>query len=94
MVIELERTEDILASLGKMKRAGQKLIGFAAETDDMEDNALGKLKRKNLDWIAANRLICRGRGLRVIQIRLFFILPPERKSKYRWHQKPMSQNVF
>lgn len=62
LVIELERTEDILASLGKMKRADQKLIGFAAETDDMEKNAIGKLQRKNLDWIAANRLDLPGQG--------------------------------
>lgn len=62
MVIELERTEDILASLGEMKQPGQLLIGFAAETDDMEENALGKLRRKNLDWIAANRLDLPGQG--------------------------------
>ncbi len=62
MVIELERTEDILASLGSMKKPGQLLIGFAAETDDMEENALGKLQRKNLDWIAANRLDLPGQG--------------------------------
>ena len=50
LVIELER------------RADQKLIGFAAETDDMEKNAIGKLQRKNLDWIAANRLDLPGQG--------------------------------
>lgn len=54
LVLKLERTEDILASLGKNKRADQILVGFAAETDDLEQNALGKLQRKNLDWIAAN----------------------------------------
>ena len=54
LVLKLERTEDILASLGKCKRDNQLLIGFAAETDDLEQNALGKLSRKNLDWIAAN----------------------------------------
>ena len=52
--LQLERTEDILATLGKNKRPSQILIGFAAETDDLEENALGKLQRKNLDWIAAN----------------------------------------
>ncbi len=56
LFLELERTEDILASLGANKTPGQKLIGFAAETDDLEDNALGKLERKNLDWIAANNV--------------------------------------
>jgi phosphopantothenoylcysteine decarboxylase/phosphopantothenate--cysteine ligase len=54
LVLKLEHTEDILASLGKCKRDNQLLIGFAAETDDLEQNALGKLSRKNLDWIAAN----------------------------------------
>ena len=54
MRIELERTEDILLSLGKNKKPGQILVGFAAETDDLLQNAQGKLERKNLDWIAAN----------------------------------------
>ena len=54
LTIELEHTVDILAELGRRKPAGQILIGFAAETDDLLANAAGKLKRKNLDWIAAN----------------------------------------
>ena len=54
LTLTLERTEDILASLGANKTPGQLLIGFAAETDDLEQNAMGKLERKNLDWIAAN----------------------------------------
>ena len=54
LLLELERTEDILASLGRVKPAGQTLVGFAAETDDLLTNALGKMERKNLDWIAAN----------------------------------------
>ena len=62
LVIELERTEDILASLGKNKRPGQILVGFAAETDDLLKNAQGKLERKNLDYIAANIVGVPGRG--------------------------------
>ena len=54
LVIELEKTEDILASLGQMKKAGQILVGFAAETEKLIENAKSKLERKNLDWIAAN----------------------------------------
>ena len=54
MSIELVRTEDILASLGAVKRQGQILVGFAAETDDLLENAKGKMLRKNLDWIVAN----------------------------------------
>ena len=56
MIVEFERTEDIALSLGKLKRPDQILAGFAAETDDIEQNALIKLKTKNFDWIAANRV--------------------------------------
>lgn len=54
LVLELERTEDILQSLGAAKPEGQILVGFAAETDDLLANAQGKLEKKNLDWICAN----------------------------------------
>ena len=60
--LELERTEDIAKSLGQMKRPSQKLIGFAAETDDLEENALGKLEKKNFDGIAANKVGIPGQG--------------------------------
>ena len=54
LFLELERTEDILKSLGEMKQPGQLLVGFAAETEELLTNAAGKLERKNLDWIVAN----------------------------------------
>ncbi len=53
MVLQLERNQDILAWLGAHKTK-QILVGFAAETNDVEQNALGKLARKQLDFIAAN----------------------------------------
>ncbi|MBR2435269.1 MAG: phosphopantothenoylcysteine decarboxylase [Lentisphaeria bacterium] len=62
MILRLERTEDILYTLGTMKKAGQLLIGFAAETEDLRARALGKMERKNLDWIAANTVGVPGRG--------------------------------
>jgi len=52
--VELVPTDDILAELGSQKPAGQVLIGFAAETDDLLENATAKLRRKNLDMIVAN----------------------------------------
>ena len=52
--IVLEPTPDILAGLGDRKPAGQVLVGFAAETDDLAANAIGKLERKHLDLIVAN----------------------------------------
>jgi phosphopantothenoylcysteine decarboxylase/phosphopantothenate--cysteine ligase len=52
--IVLEPTPDILAGLGASKPPGQTLVGFAAETDDLEANARSKLERKQLDLIVAN----------------------------------------
>ena len=52
--VEFEPTVDILAGLGAAKPDGQVLIGFAAETDDVEQNAAAKLDKKNLDIIVAN----------------------------------------
>ncbi|RJP24220.1 MAG: bifunctional phosphopantothenoylcysteine decarboxylase/phosphopantothenate--cysteine ligase CoaBC [Deltaproteobacteria bacterium] len=51
--VDLVPTEDILASLGSSKRS-RVLVGFAAETGDLAGNAVGKLRRKNLDAIVAN----------------------------------------
>lgn len=52
--IILEPTHDFLVDLGERKPAGQVLVGFAAETDDVIDNARAKLNRKRLDLIVAN----------------------------------------
>ena len=52
--VELEPTADILAALGASKASGQVLVGFAAETGNIEANALDKLRSKNLDVIVAN----------------------------------------
>ncbi len=53
-VVELQPTVDILAELGATKAPGQVVVGFAAETDDVERNAVSKLERKNVDVIVAN----------------------------------------
>jgi phosphopantothenoylcysteine decarboxylase/phosphopantothenate--cysteine ligase len=52
--IVLEPTTDILAALGRHKPAGQILVGFAAETERVEEHAAEKLKRKQLDLMVAN----------------------------------------
>ena len=58
--IDLVRNPDILAGCGKAKRAGQVVVGFAAETDDLVENAQAKLASKNADFIVAND-VSRGR---------------------------------
>ena len=60
--IELEKTHDFLVELGEKKPAGQVLVGFAAETQNVIENARGKLKRKNLDLIVANDVSAPGAG--------------------------------
>jgi phosphopantothenoylcysteine decarboxylase/phosphopantothenate--cysteine ligase len=59
--LELEKTPDILAEAGRRKTK-QLLIGFAAETDDLEANAMDKLRRKNCDLIVANDVTAPGAG--------------------------------
>jgi phosphopantothenoylcysteine decarboxylase/phosphopantothenate--cysteine ligase len=54
--IDLEPTDDILASVSKRRRPGDLVVGFAAETDEIEANARRKLAEKNLDLIVANRV--------------------------------------
>lgn len=62
--IKLKPTKDILAELGKRKRKNQLLIGFALETDDEINNAVKKLKNKNLDFIVLNSLKDKGAGFK------------------------------
>ncbi len=61
-VIRLKPTNDILAGLGKMKKKGQVLVGFALETEDEMANARKKLEKKNLDMIVLNSLRDKGAG--------------------------------
>ena len=61
MRIELVRTKDIAAELGKSKE-NRTLVGFALETDNEEANAEGKLERKNLDFVVLNSLRDKGAG--------------------------------
>lgn len=64
LVISLTRNPDILKKLGEIKKDGQVLIGFAAETQDIIENAKNKVKKKNLDFIVANDLTKDGAGFK------------------------------
>ena len=56
MNLSLEPTHDIAAEIGRMKQPHQRVIGFALETNDEENNALQKLEKKNADFIVLNSL--------------------------------------
>ena len=61
--LTLEPTPDILKTLATMKTCSQTVIGFAAETHDVESYARRKLLEKNLDWIVANDVSSEGVGM-------------------------------
>lgn len=62
LALILVPTRDILKELGRCKRPGQVLVGFAAETNHVIENALQKIEKKNLDVIIANRVGATGTG--------------------------------
>lgn len=64
LTLQLRATQDIAANLGSLKQKGQLLIGFALETNNEQQNAEGKLERKNFDFIVLNSLNDAGAGFR------------------------------
>ncbi|MBO3444176.1 bifunctional phosphopantothenoylcysteine decarboxylase/phosphopantothenate--cysteine ligase CoaBC [Clostridium sp. CCUG 7971] len=64
LFIELDRNKDIAYEIGKVKN-DKVLVGFAAETNDLIENAKGKIKKKNFDFIVANDLTKEGAGFGV-----------------------------
>jgi phosphopantothenoylcysteine decarboxylase/phosphopantothenate--cysteine ligase len=96
--IELEKTKDILKSLGDSK-AHQLLVGFALETDNELKNAKKKLSEKNLDMIVLNSLQDKGAGFGVSTNKVTFILSSgeiiegELKSKTQVAQDIMQQII-
>ncbi|MGH7818764.1 MAG: bifunctional phosphopantothenoylcysteine decarboxylase/phosphopantothenate--cysteine ligase CoaBC, partial [Candidatus Binatia bacterium] len=73
LVLELERTADILAELGGRRRPERLLIGFAAETEHGIENARRKLREKNLDLIVLNDVSEEGAGFDVDTNRVWLI---------------------
>ena len=62
LVLSLVQNRDIAAELGRVKKPGQILVGFAAETQDLAANAQKKMASKNLDIIAVNDVLAKGAG--------------------------------
>lgn len=60
MELRLIKNPDIAAAIGKIKKAGQILVGFALETDNERENALRKMRNKNLDFVVLNSLNDKG----------------------------------
>ncbi len=80
--IELKPTKDIAAELGKIKQKQQYLVGFALETDDEQNNAIKKLKKKNLDFIVLNSLKDEGAGFNTDTNKITIIDKNSNENKY------------
>lgn len=87
--LELEKTKDILASLGETK-THQFLVGFALETNNELENAKGKLKRKNLNLIVLNSLNDTGAGFKTDTNKVTFI---DNKDHITVHELKSKANV-
>ncbi|WP_346882096.1 bifunctional phosphopantothenoylcysteine decarboxylase/phosphopantothenate--cysteine ligase CoaBC [uncultured Algibacter sp.] len=86
LTLELEKTKDILASIGAIKKH-QYLVGFALETNDEIENAKGKLKRKNLNLIVLNSLNDKGAGFKGDTNKVTFIDDQEHITEFKLKSK-------
>ena len=88
MDIHLVPNPDIAAELGRMKREGQVLVGFALETNDEEVNAQRKLEKKNLDFIVLNSLQNKGTCFRSDENQISII---SRTGQQDYERKPKNE---
>lgn len=94
MTIELVKTKDILASLGKVK-SHQFLAGFALETNNELENAIAKLKSKNLDLIVLNSLQDKGAGFKEETNKVTIIDKFEKISEFSLKSKAeVAEDIF
>jgi phosphopantothenoylcysteine decarboxylase/phosphopantothenate--cysteine ligase len=86
LVLQLEKTKDILASLGVIKKK-QLLVGFALETENELENAKAKLKKKNLNLIVLNSLKDKGAGFKTETNKVTIIDNKDVVTKYKLKSK-------
>ncbi len=92
--IDLKPTQDILASVGKIKEH-QYLVGFALETNDELENAKSKLKRKNLDLIVLNSLKDKGAGFKLDTNKITLIDSNEKITSFELKsKKEVASDIF
>lgn len=87
-------TSDIAAELGKMKRDGQTLIGFALETDNEQENAGKKLIKKNLDFIVLNSLKNEGTCFQSDENQISIISKGGRKDFPKKHKVEVAKDII
>lgn len=87
LTLNLVRTPDIAATLGRQKRNGQVLVGFALETQNGESNAIQKLQEKNMDMIVLNNPHDEGAGFGHDTNKVTFLFPDNKQEKFELKSK-------
>lgn len=85
--LDLIKTVDILAEVGKNKLANQVIVGFALETNNEEENAKQKIAKKNLDMIVLNSLNDKGAGFQYATNQIVIIDKENNSTKYELKSK-------
>jgi phosphopantothenoylcysteine decarboxylase/phosphopantothenate--cysteine ligase len=85
--LELKRTPDIALALGKQKKKGQIIVGFALETDHAVENAREKLVKKNFDFIVLNTLEDKGAGFAHDTNKVKFLFPGNKVQAFELKSK-------
>lgn len=93
MLLKLVETPDIAHALGEKKRPGQVLIGFAAETENLLDNARKKLSQKHLDCIVANDVSQEGAGF-FVDSNIISILDSSGETSYPLMSKEEAADII
>ncbi|MGF1669773.1 MAG: bifunctional phosphopantothenoylcysteine decarboxylase/phosphopantothenate--cysteine ligase CoaBC [Balneolaceae bacterium] len=91
--IKLKPNPDCLQWLGENRKEGQILIGFAMETENLEENALRKLKKKNADWILANNLLERNAGFET-QTNHLLLVGKEKKREFTGKKAAIARQIL
>lgn len=87
MTLDLVANPDILMELGKQKKNGQTLVGFAAETENLLPNARRKLREKNLDWIVANDVSEKDRGFQSDFNKISLLSKEQKEMDFEYQEK-------
>ena len=94
LVLHLKPTHDIAAALGRQKRDGQVLVGFALETSDEEQNARHKLQKKSLDFIVLNSLRNEGTCFRSDENQISIISPDGQRDYPRKPKADVARDII
>ena len=91
--LSLKPTRDILKWLGEHRKAGQLIVGFAMETQDLENNARQKLNNKKIDWVVANTVAGKNEGFESDTNNVVLISQDQEK-KISGAKKDVARQIF